>query len=579
MPRRAEGRRVTKKWLSDVMRPLTSPLGPSPRAAPPSKVADAGGFSLGAASPPPPGAPGERLLLDRCVLVELLATSPSPGDAAAATTGTAPTTANAAAAAASASGYTRVRTFRVEVEAPAAVRRDQLQRLNRTLWNAVRNQVPETCVAPTAGGGDDDDAPRAGVLRRKRWHVSCATASSLSVLQQLSGKRVVTRTLSVYFGDPPAAPPPPAKLPEKAELLFSRPAVHPPSFLHTLPDDILCGPLVSVLPPASLACLAGSCAMLRALLSSSAVIVAAVSSTRRRIAEQSRAMAVCAATARDTLGSAIEHLQAADEATELAALHGAVASFIPGSASASPGLLKALALTLAVIKVSSGVRDGGELGAMQIAAGLGMVNVALRGGTSAVVRLLRQQGVPALQSALMHDMDPRSLMAFHNAELPERYAVRVRAAFGQAGVVVAAYKELGDDPTFLCVDSRPLQIFARRVLRMVEACHQLGAAEGPRVAVKAAGQTVGEAERRLLTWWQMRADARRVLVHAGLGQAKVAPRILSLSGFGKIGWPSVGPAIVASVLQDLHTAMGQLPRQRRTRRRRRRPRRTRLDVK
>ena len=108
---------------------------------------------------------------------------------------------------------------------------------------------------------------------------------------------------------------------------------------------------------------------------------------------------------------------------------------------------------------------------------------------------------------------------------------KLRSLFPVGGPVSRTFRKCAADPTFLCVDSAPLQRLSRRFRAICQACQQVCDAEAPRSQAAVGGMQVMKAERRVVMWFQ-------------LGAADDVPCgstawVHTLEDFGKVGWPRV----------------------------------------
>ena len=399
--------------------------------------------------------------------------------------------------------------------APCTVRKAKAMVGN--LWRRMRGEIPKTF-----GAG----------LTRNRWAVKVRLSTS--------------PVRSLFF-----------------ELTVNYCASGSTNTLIRVPDDVLVHNLPGFLAPADIIRFAiSSRKMQNILLTSSYCLNTVLSHARQNVSTRISRLSQRVDIARHRLRNRILNLGQHAEDNEWSALRGAVASWAPASSSISPGVLQCVVVLFALCEIDHGRRFQGSLGRQRLADGVQMLAVATKDSvqTSRLVNLLLRHGDawirclqeppsgvdPAPPPAILDESRVplrESRRSSEEASLSER----LRSLFPIGGAVSRMFSKVARDPTFLCVDSAPLQRLSRRLRDICVACQHVCESEAPRTRAAAGIAQLLSAERRIIRWFELGGCVTEVPHYSNVC-------LSALADFGKVGWPRMDIQLAMAILSEVHKA-------------------------
>ena len=435
-------------------------------------------------------------------------------------------------------------------DAPCTI--ENAKKLSNGLWRKVRGQIPKTI-----GQG----------LVRQRWSVKVRPSTTANTTRVFSDAALASASSSSSSSSPllffeltvnyQAVG---AAGSSSSSSAATAPAPPASTTLDRIPDEVLIHNLSGFLAPADIARLAASaCKLQTLLLTSSYCLNTVLTHARENVHALVSRLAERVDVARYRLRKQLSKLEEQADDSEWNALQGAVASWSPASASISPGMLQCVAVLFALCEIDLG-RCSGTVGIRQLADGVQVLALASKDGvqTSRLVNMLLRHGdswVRCLQ-APPKGLDPAPPPTIADAPRECVYRLRqtaedvarhqrLRLLFPKS--VSRMFRRCAHDPTFLCVDSAPLQRLSQRLRAICVGCQHVCESEAPRTRAAAGREQVRKSEQRIVKWFELGGCAAEVPL-----DSTVCVEVLG--DFGKVGWPRVEVELARSVLRELHEA-------------------------
>ena len=370
-------------------------------------------------------------------------------------------------------GTISFKKFQIEVEVASTLPSlDALHQLNKRLWKIVKRCIPHHLEN--------------NQYIRKRYHVS--------VFQSERDSQYV-RNLDVFYTLLVVQ-----QQHQQQQQQQHQQHQHYREFKH-IPDDVIVGRLAHLLPPRALVKLAFSnTRYLYLLLTSSLVVVAALQR------EQLKCRTVMdhfdAFDAHQSLTVKLQSLTFTSD-SEIAALEGALSSWMPTSSSMSPGFIRAFAAVLSIHLLSRDVETfRTESIAPMNPRSIIFLGIVQQGRTSAMIRQLQKfHGGAWLSMVGRSNLWP--LAEYFNVLQPMPTSMSNRPGIRlDINTLPKIFHELCQDPTILCVDSKPLQRLGSRFLNVCKASLNVIVQSIPLTISKERNEILMKAERRLLNRYQ-----------------------------------------------------------------------------